>query len=166
MAASLAVNGVLKKTALSSNTIKDEGASALGQGLKDSKMLEELNLLSCSIGPAGAQGLAEGLFSSALTSLDLPLGASSAQASSSSAALRAPTSAPRRACSRSPPDTSASSPRRPPRSRLDLPHLHQSLATSSHRNLPPTLTDTALRAQVGAERLLAHIAAAAGVHAG
>ena len=66
-------SSALKKLDLSYNSVKDEGASALGQGLKDNKTLQELKLHSCHIEAAGAQGLAEGLFSSALINIDLSL---------------------------------------------------------------------------------------------
>ena len=67
----ISLSSALKKLVLAGNWIRDGGASAFGQGLKDNKMLEELDLCTCGIGPAGGQGLAEGLFSSALTNLNL-----------------------------------------------------------------------------------------------
>ena len=71
LAEALLVSSALKELVLYDNYITDAGASAIGQGLKDNKTLEELHLGSCSIGPAGTQGLAEGVFSSALKRLVL-----------------------------------------------------------------------------------------------
>ena len=56
---------------LRGNAIRAEGATALGKGLKENKSLEKLDLSGCSISATGAQGLAEGLSSSALKELVL-----------------------------------------------------------------------------------------------
>ena len=64
---------MLTKIALSRNTIKDEGAVALGEALKTNKTLKELELGFCGIGPEGGKALAAALSegSAVLTKLDV-----------------------------------------------------------------------------------------------
>ena len=52
---------VMKKLVLASNSIKDEGAVAISESLKNNWTLEELDLTGCSIGIDGGKALVAGL---------------------------------------------------------------------------------------------------------
>jgi len=54
-------SAVLKKIVLSHNSIKDEGAIALGESLKTNKSLEELELYKCDISAIGGKAIGEAL---------------------------------------------------------------------------------------------------------
>ena len=64
---------VLKTLELQSNSIKDEGAIAIGESLKTNSTLEELDLGNNGIGPAGGQAIGVGLQAgtAVLTALNL-----------------------------------------------------------------------------------------------
>jgi len=64
---------VLKKLVLTTNSIKDEGAIALGESLKTNSTLETLELINCDIGAEGAKAIGAGLAVgiAVLTDLDL-----------------------------------------------------------------------------------------------
>jgi len=73
IASDLRVSAVLKTIVLSGNSIRDEGAIALGESLKTNKSLEGLELRSCDIGPEGAKGLADALASGSAVLTDCSL---------------------------------------------------------------------------------------------
>ena len=71
--ASVLSSTTLKRIVLSRNSLKDEGASAIGKSLKTNSTLETLELTQCSIGPTGGQAIGDNLKAgiSVLKSLDL-----------------------------------------------------------------------------------------------